>query len=69
MFIFLKLSTKKELDARVMENSGMVHLENGTQLLFRKISSVFFCNDVFVIPDGFQVSDVKFLLTTLTSLA
>ena len=64
---------KKELDARMMKNSGKVSSENRTLPLFRKISfssvrSSSFLRPVF-IPDGFNVSDVKFVLTTLTSLA
>ena len=41
---------KKELDARVMENSGMVSSDNRTQPLCRKISSVSFCKVVFCVP-------------------
>ena len=52
---------KKELDARVMEISVMMSSKKKTQPFS-------FLRPVF-IPDGFKVSDVKFVLTTLTSLA
>ena len=49
---------KKELDARVMEISGMVSWE-------KKVKLSPFLRSVFM-PDGSKVSDVKFVLTTLT---
>lgn len=49
----------------MMENSGMMSLENRTQSFFRKISfsserSSSFLRPVF-IPYGFMASDVKFV--------
>ena len=64
---------KKELDARVMEISGIVSSEKKNPAFLKK-NLVFFCKVVFVFASRFytrrfKVSEITFVLTTLTSPA